>query len=258
MFAHGDSAFMDNGTGRARLIGTPSVEARRSRPFTLTGGIIDVYSTNKQVDRVVATPQGHATSQDLQLFADSIDIRIKANVLQRAMAWGKTRARAISSTQEILADSIDAILPNQQIQELRAVRQAFATAIPDTMSIVTTDRDWMRGDTIVAKFDSVATGDTSHTPPIRTILSRTNARAYYHVPNRDDKTKPGLNYVVGRAIDVDFLDREVQTVTVADSAGGVYLEPLSDSVSVKPVKPVQPGGNTRQTPTRPSSPIRRP
>jgi hypothetical protein len=259
MFAHGDSAFMDNGTGRARLIGNPSVEARRTRPFTLTGGVIDVYSTNKQVDRVVAAPKGHATSQDLELFADSIDLRVTANVLQRAMAWGATRARAVSPTQEILADSIDAILPDQRIRELRAVRKAYATAVPDTSSIITTDRDWMLGDTITARFDTVATGDTSHTPPVRTIMARVNARAYYHIPNDRDKTKPGLNYVVGRAIDVDFLNREVQTVSVSDSAGGVYLEPVSDSVAAKPVnRPGQP----RSAPSRPSGrgalPIRRP
>jgi len=256
MLANGDSAFMDNGTGRARLLGNPSVEARRSRPFTLTGGVIDVYSTNKVVDRVVATPKGHATSQDLQLYADSIDMRVKGNVLQRAMAWGKTRAHAISPNQDILADSIDAILPDQRIQELRAVRNAYATAVPDTARIVTNDRDWMRGDTIVALFDSVRKGDTSHTPPVKLIKSRTKARAYYHVNNDDDKTKPGVNYVTGRTIDITFVDRAVQTVTVNDSAGGVYLEPIDSTAVVR--KPVKSSGQAPRSRGRSTLPIRRP
>lgn len=243
MFADGDSAYMDNGTGRARLIGKPSVEARRDRPFTLTGGIIDVFSTNKQVSRIVSTPNGHATSQDLQLFADSIDMRVTGNVLQRAMAWGKTGARALSPTQDITADSIDAVLPNQRIRVLHAVRKAYATTVPDTAKITVpeADRDWMRGDTIIAHFDTLVKGDTSHSPPIKAIASRINAKAYYHIANDDDKTKPGINYVVGRNIDIAFQDRAVQTVTVTDSAGGVYLEPVTDSTktTVPTRKPLQ-------------------
>lgn len=242
MFANGDSAFLDNGSGRARLLGKPTVEARRDRPFTLTGGVIDVFSTNKQVNRIVATPSGHATSQDLQLFADSIDMRVTANTLQQVMAWGKSRARALSPTQEITADSIDAILPNQQVREIRAVRGAYATTTPDTakIQIASSERDWMRGDTIIALFDTVVKGDTSHAPPIRAIQSRIKAKAYYHIANDDDKTKPGINYVVGRTIDVAFKDHAVQTVTVADRAGGVYLEPATDSANVIPArKPAQ-------------------
>jgi len=253
MFATGDSAYVDGGTGRARLMIHPTVEARRDRPFTLTGGVIDVFSTNKQVNRVVATPNGHATSQDLQLFADSIDLRVTGNTLQRAMAWGKTRARALSPTQDILADSIDAILPNQRVQELRAVRKAYATAVPDTETITTKDRDWMRGDTIIARFDTVVHGDTSRTPPVKAILARTNARAYYHIANDDNKQKPGVNYVVGRMIDIAFANHAVQTVTVTDKAGGVYLEPVSDSAAVVPKQrqptikktPKIPGGRRR-------------
>ncbi|MEO9251416.1 MAG: hypothetical protein ABI322_10355, partial [Gemmatimonadaceae bacterium] len=105
LFATGDSAFMDQGSGIARLMRKPTVEARRSRPFTLTGGVIDVFSKNRLVNRVVATPNGHATSQDLELYADSVDLRVHNNELERAMAWGKTRAHATSPDRDILADS---------------------------------------------------------------------------------------------------------------------------------------------------------
>jgi hypothetical protein len=232
LFATGDSAFMDQGTGLARLMRTPTVEARRSRPFTLTGGVIDVFSKNRLVNRVVATPNGHATSQDLQLFADSVDLRVRNNELERAMAWGKSRAHAISPDRDILADSIDALLPDQRIHQLIAVGSAYATSIPDTATITTTERDWMRGDTLVATFDTLTRRDTSRTPPVKLIVARNHARAYYHVKNAAAKDKAGVNYVTGRDIDINFLNGGVDTVKVRNQASGVYVEAV-DSTKIK-------------------------
>lgn len=240
LFATGDSAFMDQGSGIARLMRKPTVEARRSRPFTLTGGVIDVFSRNRLVNRVVATPNGHATSQDLELYADSVDLRVRNNELERAMAWGKTRARATSPDRDILADSIDALLPNQRIHQIRAVGKAYATSIPDTATIKTKDRDWMRGDTLIATFDSLARGDTSRTPPVKTIIARQHARAYYHVKNATAKDRPGVNYVTGRDIDISFLNGGVDTVKVRDKASGVYVEAVDTTIKAKPATAKRP------------------
>ena len=49
-------------------------------------------------------------------------------------------------------------------------------------------------------------------------------------PRDKEQTKPALNYVRGRVIKIDLVHRQVQTVTVIDSAAGVYLEPQSDTV----------------------------
>lgn len=245
LFATGDSAFMDQGSGTARLMRKPTVEARRSRPFTLTGGVIDVFSKNRLVNRVVATPNGHATSQDLQLYADSVDLRVRNNELERAMAWGKTRAHALSPDRDILADSIDALLPNQRIHQIRAVGNAYATSIADTATVKTSDRDWMRGDTLIATFDTVARGDTSRTPPVKTILAREHARAYYHVKNAKEKDRPGVNYVTGRAIDINFLNGGVDTVKVHDQASGVYVEAADTTVKAKPATPKRPAAPRR-------------
>lgn len=260
LIATGDSTFGDKGAGLARLLGRfPAVEARGTRPFALTGGHIDIFSsTQRQVDRIIATPHGHATSQDLQLFADTIDLRVEGNLLQRAIAWGrpprtaapmngkaktpaplqpaKPLARAISPDRDIIADSIDAVLPNQHIRELHAVHHAYASSIPDTTTIRTLERDWMQGDTIFAFFDTVSAHDTSHAPPIRTLIASNAARAYYHVKNDKDRRKPGVNYVRGRVINVAFERQAVQTVTVVDSASGVYLEAATDTATTQPGK----------------------
>lgn len=237
LFATGDSAFVDQGSGLARLMRTPTIEARRSRPFTLTGGVIDVFSQNRQVNRVVATPQGHATSQDLQLYADSVDLRVRANELERAIAWGKSRAHAVAPDRDIIADSIDALLPGQRIHEIHAVGSAYATSIPDTMTVRTLERDWMRGDTLVAIFDTLAARDTSHTPPIKTLTAYTRARAYYHVkPSATNRggsstTRPGVNYVTGRSIQIAFVQGAVDSVTVAGKASGVYIEAVDTTAA---------------------------
>jgi hypothetical protein len=253
LLATGDSAFMDSGSDFARLMREPMVKGLGSRTFTLTGGVIDIYSRNRQLERVVATPNGHALSQDLELVADTVDLRIQANQLQRVMAWGKGRARALSPEREIIADSIDALMPGQRVREVRALRNAYAESNPDS-GVVSTQRDWMRGDTIIARFDTLPATDTASRARIREIVSEGNARSFYQMKNsKGIQTQPTVNYVRGRIIDILFEDRRVSTVTVTDKATGVLIEPAEASAS----KPVTPG---TPTPARPGTtpPVIRP
>ncbi len=252
LLATGDSAFMDSGRDFARLMRQPSVQGKGTRTFTLTGGVIDVYSRNRQVERVVATPNGHALSKDLELVADSIDLRMQNNQLERAMAWGKSRAHAVSPEREIIADSIDAVMPGQRIREVRALRKAYAESNPDS-GVVSTQRDWMRGDTIVAHFDSVVTADTSSKPKIREIVAEGNARSFYQMKNsKGPQTEPTVNYVVGRIIDIMFEEGKVATVTVTDKATGVLIEPAAAS---SPEKPGAAAAQTKKTPPAAKSPV---
>jgi hypothetical protein len=237
LVAKGDSAFLDSGSDFARLMGSPSIEAKGQRPFTLTGGVIDLFSRSRQLERVVATPNGHTLSQDLEIFADTIDMRLQASQLQRAMAWGDKRARAISPEREITADSIDVIMPGQRVQEVRAVGSALATSAPDS-TIVTAERDWLAGDTIVARFDSVATGDSTSRPRVRKIVAIGTARSYYQMKNsKGTPTQPSVNYVRGKTIEIDFRNQRVATVTVIDQATGLLIEPAAEPTSTTPATP---------------------
>ena len=92
VIAKGDSAFMDSRLEIARLMKSPSVQSRRDKPFTLTGGVIVLYSQNRLLRRVVATPNAHVLSQDLELVSDSIDMRMSNDRLERVMAWGARRS----------------------------------------------------------------------------------------------------------------------------------------------------------------------
>ena len=226
VLAKGDSAFLDSRREFARLMRSPSVESKGERPFTLRGGVIDLFSKDQVLERVVATPDGHALSQDLELVADSMDLRLKNDKLEQVIAWGKKRARAISPEREIVADSIHVIMPGQRLREVRAVRNAYASSIPDTAHVVSTERDWMRGDTIIAEFDSVAQNDTTSKPQPRRIVATGNATSYHQVAgNTRIRTLPNINYVKGKAITVLFANREVARVEVFEQASGVYIEP---------------------------------
>jgi hypothetical protein len=249
LLATGDSAFLDSGRDFARLMRGPSVKGIGAHTFTLTGGVIDVYSRNRQVERVVATPNGHALSQDLELVADSIDLRVTNNQLERAIAWGTTRAHAISPDREIVADSIDAIMPGQRVREVRALRKAYAESNPDS-GVVSKQRDWMSGDTIIARFDSIPPTDTSSKPKVRQIVAIGSARSFYQMKNsKGSATEPTINYARGRIIDIDFQEGKVATVAVTDQATGVMIEPLT-----------QPAADTSKTtaPAKPRSPVKIP
>jgi hypothetical protein len=241
LLATGDSAFLDSGHDFARLMREPLVKGMGRRAFNLTGGVIDVYSKNRQLERVVATPNGHALSQDLELVADTIDLRLQNNELQRAIAWGTgRRARAVSPEREIVADSIDAIMPGQRVREVRALRNAHAESNPDS-GVVSDIRDWIRGDTIIARFDTVAATDTASRPRIREIIAEGSARSFYQMKgSKGTQTQPTVNYVRGRIIEIVFEQGTVSTVTVTDRATGVLIEPAAEPTAARPAIPPAP------------------
>ena len=248
LLAKSDSAFLDGTREFARLMKTPSVQSRKGRPFTLSGGVIDLFSRNRQLERVVATPSGHVLSQDLELVADTVDLRITSNQIQRVIAFGrKSRARALSPEREVTADSIDAVMPDQRLREVRAIGKAYANSIPDTSKIISTERDWMRGDSVIAEFDSISPGDTTTKPKAKRIQATGNASSFYQLAGSGGaKAQPNLNYVRGRIITVAFVDQAVNTVNVVDQATGVYLEPSgtpargTTTVARPPGQPVAP------------------
>ena len=228
--ASGDSLYLDAGTGLLRLMRTPRVVGRRGRPYTLVGETIDVLTRQRKLERVLAKSKAEATSQDLNLKSDTIDLRIVNDSMNRAVAWGASRARAVSASQSIVADSIDVLMPGQRLREMHAVGDAVAEGAPDSTRFRTRERDRLTGDTIVAHFDTAASPvrDTTSKPRIRLLVSNGDATSLQHLPPRDTTLRsPAVVYVVGRAIDVTFDSGAVRRVRVRDDSlsSGLYLEP---------------------------------
>ncbi|MCC6319540.1 MAG: hypothetical protein IT361_17850 [Gemmatimonadaceae bacterium] len=244
--ARSDSAVLDNVRQYSRLLKEPIVESKGSQPFTLTGKVIDIFGRTRRVDRVLSVDSAKAVNKDLTLTAQTLDLRVNDNKLQRAYAFGPGRAVAVTRDRRIVADSLDVHMPSQRIRELHAIGDAYADSDPDSTKIATKERDWLRGAAIVAHFDSVVR-DTTAQPRIIDLVADGNASSFYQIPANDgDREKPGINYVRGRRITVDFKAQDVSTVTVVDSVAGVFLE-------AAPVDtlPPDPRGRRRPTTRRP-------
>lgn len=231
--ARADSGAFDKGTSRSRLIRNAVIVSRDAKqPYRLSADTIDLFNKDRALERVYALSNGRVTNKDILLTGERIDMRLVESKLDRASAWGGKRAKATTPEQEIESDSLYIEMPAQRVREVHAIGRAQAAGVPDTLRIRTTEKDIMRGDTIYARFDTVATpGDTANRPRIRQVLSIGNATSLYHVAtNRGRLGRPALNYVRGATITVAFDSGQVRVVTVDSSANGVYLEP-DDSVA---------------------------
>ena len=234
--ATGDSLFANSGAGLLRLMRTPRIVGTKGRPFTLVGETIDLLTRRRKLERVLAKRAAVANSEDLEMRSDTIDLRVTDDLLQRAIVWGASRAKATSPSQTMVADSIDVLLPQQRIRELHAVRRASAEGTPDTTKFRTSEKDRLTGDTIVAYFDSVPAKDTTRKPRIRRLVAVGTAAALatslQHLPPQDSTLcVPAVSYVRGRRITVSFDSATVSKVDVAnqDLASSLYLEPNPDS-----------------------------
>lgn len=253
MVGTSDSSSFDKFAERARLIRTASVINRDpDEPFRLFGDTIDIYTTERTLERVVALHRGNATSNDVVMTAETIDLRFVDQELERAFAFGKGRATATTSSQLLEADSIGIRLAAQRVREVRAIGTAVATGMTDTLKVRSTDRDILRGDTVLAWFDSTVTpGDTSKKAAIQEIHALGHASSFFQIASeKGPSAPPGLNYVRGGTIRIHFDSGQVRDVTVDSTATGLYLEPVPDSLSDSTKTPVRPPAS----PTRPPHP----
>ena len=251
-----DSASFDKITERARLIRGASIANReKDKPFRLFGDTVDIFSKDRKVERVVALHNGNASSNDVVMQAERIDLRFTDQELDRAYASGKGRAKATTASQLLVADSLVIRMPDQKVREVRAIGSAVATGTPDTLQIKSDDRDLLRGDTITAWFDSTqVAGDTTQRTEMKEVHAVGSASSLFQIASKQGPTFPAsLNYVRGKIIHVLFDSGQVRLVTVDSAATGLYQEPavdsLSDSTKAKPGAAAR-----RKVPPTPSSP----
>ena len=231
--ATADSATLDQGTGFARLMREPRIEGRGERAYTLTGVRIDLWSTDQRLERVLSVGDARIDGDSITLTGDTIDLRLKDQRMERVYAWGK-RPRATATAQEMEADSLDVLLPSQRLQEVHAIGTAVARSSVDTARIVSEEKDWITGDTLIALFDTLATSDTTQGSRMREVVATGNARAFYQLPPpAGARGLPNLTYNRGRAITVTFADGAVKNVAVREKASGIYLE-AAPADTVKP------------------------
>ena len=135
LLSKADSAMLDQGREVVALRIRPRVEGRGERKFTLEGVTIDILSRQRRAERVVSRGNARATSDEMRIEADTVDLRIANDKLSRAIAHGPKRAHATQAGRDITADSIDVDMPGQVLRAMVAVRGARAEGIPDTTKI---------------------------------------------------------------------------------------------------------------------------
>ena len=239
--ARGDSLRLDSGKGQDGTLvrGEPVVKGLGRDSFELRGRQIDFDLFGQSITYVLARGAAHAISRDLDLVADTIALDIDADVLVQTIAWGDSiRPDARSGGNTIRGDSLAFFTPGQRLLEIRAFGRAAIAGPPDSAAPgaepALDDRDWIRGDTVLARFMQV---DSAGRPLTR--LARLSAvggaRSFRRLDDQRRPGPPSLNYSRGDRITV-FLDAEgtgeVQRVELRGHVDGVQLEPVlvTDSI----------------------------
>jgi len=194
--------------------------------LTISAPEIKLYMDDGLLDRLVAfsspngngnpsrssVPQPVAVGEGFQLTADSLDISLPDEVVERIFAAGQ--ARSVSSARDSL--NVD-LLPE------------------------IAKSDWMDGDTIIVTFEPNAPApsegraatDTSEPDyRIEKIIARGRARSLYRLIPSDTTALPGIDapaihYVTGDEITITMNEGEADQLEVQGRTRGFHLEPLS-------------------------------
>jgi lipopolysaccharide assembly outer membrane protein LptD (OstA) len=231
--ARADSMRLDTGKGSdgTLLGGKPTLRGVGPDSFTVSGNRIDLRLDRRELTYLVAKGNARTISREWDLVADTIALDLNARKLEQTLAWGDSiRPSATSPAYALKADSLALDTPGQQLKEVRGFGKGW---LGGTVYPPTKDRDWMRGDTIVARFTQADSAGRS-----RAVLSQIEARhaaQSYHVePNPRFPTRPSVNYARGDVILVTVKNdstRAVDRVDIRGKVDGIQLEATGDTTS---------------------------
>ncbi|MEO8634838.1 MAG: hypothetical protein ABI587_06135 [Gemmatimonadales bacterium] len=224
--AKGDSLLLNTGTeGSGSLIGTPEMRGLGRDSFSLRGRRIDLTLERNVLTYVKALQDGHAVTKDVDLVADTIGLDLEKSQLVQTLAWGdSTLPRALTADYEIRGDSLAFDTPARRLTEVRSFAHAWVGGAIDSTS---SDRDWMKGDTIVARFTSVDSAGVARTT-LTDLTATGKAHSWYRVSDRRGAVLPSINYSRGDRIRIEMKPggkRGVDQVDIRGNVDGVHLEP---------------------------------
>ena len=224
--ARGDSLRLDTGKGSDGTLigGDPVMRGLGRDSFNLTGRRLDLRLNRRELTYVIAKGKGHAVSKEWDLVADTIGLDLKNRRLEQTLAWGdSTRPYATSPAYAMRADSLALDTPGQQLKEVRG----FGTAwLGGTIDARTKQRDWMRGDTVVAQFVQRDSAGTRRAALSR-IVARKGAQSFHLDPSPKFPDRPSINYARGDVIVMTMkqgVRAGVDRVDVRGQVDGVQLE----------------------------------
>ncbi|MGH7507846.1 MAG: hypothetical protein ACREMZ_00060 [Gemmatimonadales bacterium] len=236
--ARGDSLRLDTGTGNdgTLLGGAPEMRGLGRDSFRLRGQRLDLELDRRELTYVTAKGKAHAVSKEWDLVADTIGLDLNNRRLEQTLAWGDSiRPYATSPAYAMRADSLALDTPAQQLKEVRGFGGAWLAGTIDSAS---RQRNWMRGDTVVANFVQRDSAGTQRAVLSR-IVARKGAQSYHVDPNLRHPERPSINYARGDIIVMTMksgAQSEVDRVDIQGQVDGIQLEatdapPATDSLA---------------------------
>jgi hypothetical protein len=205
--------------------------------FNISGRRLDLELDHRDLTYVEAKGKGHAVSKEWDLVADTIGLDINNKKLEQTVAWGDSiRPYANSPAYAMRADSLALDTPGQKLREVRGFGKAW---LGGTIDSVSKQRDWMRGDTVVAQFVQHDSGGTSKAA-LNRIIARKAAQSYHVDPSSKYPDRPSINYARGDVIVMTMKPGQagVDRVDIRGQVDGIQLEPAepakNDSVRQRP------------------------
>jgi hypothetical protein len=233
--ARGDSLRLDTGKGSDGTLvgGTPVMRGLGRDSFNISGRRLDLKLDRRELTYVEAKGKGHAVSKEWDLVADTIGLDINNKKLEQTLAWGDSiRPYATSPSYAMRADSLALDTPAQKLKEVRGFGKAW---LGGTIDSVSKQRDWMRGDTVVAQFVQHDSAGTSKAA-LNRIIARKGAQSYHVDPSPKYPQRPSINYARGDVIVMTMRPGQagVDRVDIRGQVDGIQLEAAdpakSDSV----------------------------
>ena len=241
--AKGDSLRLDTGKGSDGTLvgGNPVMRGLGRDSFNLTGRRLDLKLDQRELTYVTAKGSGHAISKEWDLVADTIGLDLNNRKLDQTLAWGDSiRPYANSPAYAMRADSLALDTPVQQLKEVRGFGAAWLGGTIDSAS---KQRDWMRGDTVVASFVQRDSAGTKRAA-LNRIVARKGAQSYHLEANTRRPDRPSINYARGDVI-VMTMSRAPAAAWIGWTFGARSRGSNSRPRTLRsgPIRP--PGGRTR-------------
>ena len=246
--ARGDSLRLDTGKGSDGTLigGNPVMRGLGRDSFNLSGRRLDLKLDQRELTYVTAKSNGHAVSKEWDLVADTIGLDLNNRKLEQTLAWGDSiRPYATSPAYAMRADSLALDTPGQQLKEVRGFGSAWLGGTIDSAS---KQRDWIRGQTVVASFVQRDSAGTRRAALSR-IVARKNAQSYHVEANARHPSRPSINYARGDVIIMTMSPAPrggVDRVDIRGQVDGVQLE--AAEAPARPDSSAVPADTLRRSP----------
>jgi hypothetical protein len=216
----------------------PAINGRGENAFRMTGAVIEMEAEqgSRKIERVRALSTARVESPDLNLNSDTIYLRLADQKVSAAEAWGDS-AHMESRGSTMRGRRLDILLPGGKLSEIRSRGEALALLQPDTTKANTTDKDFMKGDTIVVQFEEIVSAprrvsrdsllagaseiakpDTARVP--RYMLAIGSASIYVQqAGSGGNRDCPSLHHWRGDRIEATLSNRQLEDMKVSGKTG---------------------------------------